>query len=128
MAIASQLDAVAISLTGKDKRGKTTNKLKKVRAMQVTFSLAKNVTAQSGMKNVYVIIKSPTGSTLGNAGSFEYENRTLTCSMKKSVEYTGQETMVSMFWNVAQALEAGTYRVSIFADGNMIGSRSFSFE
>jgi hypothetical protein len=48
--------------------------------------------------------------------------------MKKSVEYTGQETMVSMFWNVAQALEAGTYRVSIFADGNMIGSRSFSFE
>jgi gamma-glutamylcyclotransferase (GGCT)/AIG2-like uncharacterized protein YtfP len=128
VAIASQLDAVAISLTGKDKRGKTTNKLKKIRTMQVTFSLAKNVTAQSGMKNVYVVIKSPTGSTLGNAGSFDYENRTLTCSMKKAVEYTGQETMVSMFWNVAQALEAGTYRVSIFADGNMIGSRSFSFE
>ena len=77
---------------------------------------------------MYMLSSSHQQVALGNAGSFDYENRTLTCSMKKAVEYTGQETMVSMFWNVAQALEAGTYRVSVFADGNMIGSRSFSFE
>jgi hypothetical protein len=32
-----------------------------------------------------------------------------------------------VFWNVSQMLEAGDYRVSVFADGNMIGSKTFSF-
>ena len=48
-------------------------------------------------------------------------------SMKKGIEYTGNETPVTMYWNVAEFLSAGTYKVSIFADGQMIGSRSFSF-
>lgn len=48
--------------------------------------------------------------------------------MKRSVEYNGEETPVTLFWNVSQALVAGTYQVSIFADGNMIGSRSFAFK
>jgi hypothetical protein len=47
--------------------------------------------------------------------------------MKKIIEYTGEETPVVTYWNVSQMLEAGDYRVSIFADGNMIGSRTFSF-
>ena len=43
------------------------------------------------------------------------------------VEYTGEETSLTLFWQVTQALEAGDYRVSIFVDGNMIGSKTFSF-
>lgn len=127
VAIAAQLDAVGISLQGKDKRGKDTKKLSKCRALQVNFSIAKNVTAGNGTKDIYVRIMSPSGNLLGNAGSFDYENKTLQCSMKKSVEYGGQETPVTMYWQVNQALEAGTYNVSVFADGNMIGSRSFTF-
>jgi hypothetical protein len=46
--------------------------------------------------------------------------------MKKTIEYNGLETPISMYWNVNQTLTAGTYQVSIFADGNMIGSRSFT--
>ncbi len=127
VAIAAQLDAVGISLQAKDKRGKDTKKLSKCRAFQVNFSIAKNVTAGNGTKNVYVRIMSPSGNLLGNAGSFDYENKTLQCSMKRSFEYGGQETPVTMYWQVNQALEAGTYNVSVFADGNMIGSRSFTF-
>ena len=47
--------------------------------------------------------------------------------MKKTVEYGGQETPVTLFWNVTQALVEGTYNVSIFADGNMIGSKNYTF-
>ena len=128
VAIAAQLDAIAITMQGKDKRGKNTEKADKCKTIAVTFALAKNVTASNGMKTVYVRITSPTGSLLGNAGSFNYENKTLQCSMKKAVEYGGQETPVTLFWNVDQALVGGTYQVSIFADGNMIGSRSFSLK
>ena len=48
--------------------------------------------------------------------------------MQKTIEYGGQETPVTLFWTVNQALLEGTYNVSIFTDGNMIGSRSFSFK
>ena len=127
VAIAAQLDAIGITMQAKDKRNKNTDRMSKCKTVQVNFSLAKNVTAQNGMRTVYVRITSPTGSLLGNAGSFNYENRTLQCSMKKVVEYGGQETPVTLYWNVDQSMVGGNYQVSIFADGHMIGSRSFSF-
>lgn len=128
VAIAAQLDAIGISLKGIDKRNKTTDKLKKTKSLLVDFSLAKNVTAQSGMKTVYVRINTPTGGLLGGAGTFSYENKTLECSMKRSVEYGGKETPITLYCAINQALQAGTYRVSIFADGNMIGSKNFVLE
>ena len=128
VAIAAQLDATGISLVAKNKRGKSTDQIEKATMLQVSFNITRNVTAASGVKDIYVRIMSPTGNLLNGAGSFSYENRTLQYSMKRSVEYNGEETPVSLFWNVSQALVAGTYQVSIFADGNMIGSRSFAFK
>ena len=128
VAIAAQLDAIGINLTLKDKKSKTTEKLKKAKALQVNFSIAKNVTAPSGMKTVYVRITSPTGAVLGGGGTFSYENRNLECSMKKAIEYTGNETPMTLFWNIEQSMVEGTYKVSIFADGNMIGSKNFSLK
>ena len=128
VAIAAQLDATGISLVAKNKRGKSTDQIEKATTLQVSFNITHNVTAASGVKDIYVRIMSPTGNLLNGAGSFSYENRTLQYSMKRSVEYNGEETPVSLFWNVSQALVAGTYQVSIFADGNMIGSRSFAFK
>ena len=128
VAIAAQLDVTGISLVAKNKRGKATDQIDKATTLQVSFNITRNVTAASGVKDIYVRIMSPTGNLLNGAGSFSYENRTLQYSMKRSVEYNGEETPVTLFWNVSQALVAGTYQVSIFADGNMIGSRNFAFK
>ena len=128
VAIAAQLDASNINLIKLDKHQKATKKLKKTKALQVSFALAKNVTAASGMKTIYVRINTPTGALLGGGESFRYENRTLQCTAKRAVEYSGKETPISLFYNINQALEGGTYRVSIFADGNMIGSKSFTLD
>ena len=128
VAIAAQLDATGISLQGKNKHGKTTNKISKCTALQLNFTISKNVTAWNGTKTVYVRITSPTGSLLSGGGTFQYENKSLASSMQKTIEYGGQETPVTLFWNVNQALMEGTYNVSIFADGNMIGTRSFTLK
>lgn len=128
VAIAAQLDATGISLQGKNKHGKTTNKISKCTALQLNFTISKNVAAGNGTKTVYVRITSPTGSLLSGGGTFQYENKSLASSMQKNIEYGGQETPVTLFWNVNQALMEGIYNVSIFADGNMIGTRSFTFK
>ncbi len=128
VAIAAQLDAIGINMSMLDKKDKNTKKLSKCKKLMVNFSLAKNVTATSGNKTVYVRITSPSGTLLGGAGSFNYENKSLSCTAKKSVEYGGKETPIIVYWEVSQALETGTYSVNIFADGNMIGSGRFSFK
>ena len=128
VAIAAQLDATNISLSLLNKRDKPTKKLKDTKKMLVNFTITKNVTASNGHRTIYVRIQNPGGNTLSGGGSFAYENRNLEYSMKKTIEYTGEEVSVATFWNVSQMLEGGQYRVSIFADGNMIGSRTFNFE
>jgi myosin heavy subunit len=128
VAIAAQLDATNISLSLLNKRDKPTKKLKDTKKMEVNFTITKNVTASNGHRTIYVRIQNPGGNTLSGGGSFAYENRNLEYSMKKTIEYTGEEVSVATFWNVSQMLEGGQYRVSIFADGNMIGSRTFNFE
>ena len=128
VAIAAQLDATGINLVAKNKRGKATDKMSKCKTLQVNFSSAKNVTASNGMKSIYVRITTPSGSVLTQGGTFSYENRTLKYSMRKEVEYTGNETPVTLYWNVNEALSGGTYNVSIFADGHMIGARNFTIK
>ena len=129
VAIAAQLDATNISLTLLDKKDRAMKKpkLKDCRKMQVSFTISRNVTASNGTRTVYVRIQNPGGNTLRGGGTFPYENKNLEYTMKKSIEYTGEETPLTLYWQVSQMLEAGDYRVSIFCDGNMIGSRTFSF-
>jgi myosin heavy subunit len=128
VAIAAQLDATNISLQLLNKRGKDAKKLKDCTQMKTSFVITKNVTASNGNRTVYVRIQNPGGNVLGGGGTFAYENRQLECSAKKTIEYTGEETPVTVYWNVSQMLEAGDYRVSVFADGNMIGTESFAFK
>ncbi len=128
VAIAAQLDATAINMVAKKKNGKPVRKIKDCKSIEVTFRITRNVTASNGVRTIYVRIGTPSGDVLGGGGTFAYENRNLECSMKKSIEYTGEETPVTMYRQVGEFLSKGTYTVSIFADGNMIGSRSFTFE
>ncbi len=128
VAIAAQLDATNIVMQMIDKHGKVAKKLKDCKQMKVNFAITKNVTASNGNRTIYVRIQNPGGNVLTGGGTFAYENRNLECSAKKVIEYTGEETPVTVYWNMTQMLEAGDYRVSIFADGNMIGSRTFNFK
>ena len=127
VAIAAQLDATGITMTAKKKNGKPAKKIKDCKSFQVDFTVARNVTASNGLRTFYVRITTPNGTTLGGGGSFQYENRTLECTMKKAVEYSGEAITLSTYRQVTEYLEARTYTVSIFADGNMIGSRTFAF-
>lgn len=125
VAIAAQLDATNISFMPLNKKGKEEKKVSKAKQLKVDFTVSRNVTAQSGMKTFYVRIITPTGSVL-SAGTIPYENKNIQYSMKKQVEYNGESTPVSMFWNIQEVHSAGTYQVAIFCDGQMIGSKSFA--
>lgn len=126
--LAAQLDATNISLFPQNKRGKEAKKVKDVQKLRVSFSIARNITAQAGEKTVYVRISKPDNDVLtkDRNDTFAYENRQLEYSIKKYIEYTGEEQAITVYWDVNEVLYAGNYRVDIFADGNLIGSGSFA--
>lgn len=126
--IAAQLDATGIHAQGNNKKGKATDKIKDVKKFVVSFNISRNVTAQAGNRSIYVRITTPTGDVLSHGGSFNYENRSIEYSMRKDIEYNGEETGVTVYWDVAETLSAGTYRADIFADGSNIGHTTFTFK
>lgn len=126
--LAAKLDATAISVLPLDKRGKVAKKIDKVESLQISFRVAKNVTASVGMKTFYVRIMRPDDEVLvkPGAGTFAFEGNHIPYSIRRELEYTGEELAVTMYWPVEESLQAGTYRIRIFADGNLIGSASLS--
>lgn len=130
VALASQLDVTNIWITPKNKRDKTVSKVKDIVKFVIGFTIVKNITAPTGERTLYIRITKPDNDVLTKNASntFEYENRTLAYSIKKYIEYTGEEQAVTVYWNVEEFLYAGTYRVDVFADGTMIGSQRFTLE
>ena len=126
--LAAQFDATNITIQPKNKKGKTAKKVKDVKKIAVSFTLVKNITAQTGERTLYVRIAKPDNEVLSKNASdtFPYENRNLSYSIKKYIEYTGEEQTVTVYWDVEEYLPAGTYHVYIFADGTMIGQQSFN--
>ena len=126
--IAAQLDATGFWVTPKDKKSKDAKKVKDVKKFAFGFTIVKNVTAKNGQRTLYARILKPDNSVMGSKGTFPYENTQLEYTEKKSIDYTGEEEKVTMYSDVTEFLEAGTYKLFIFCDSQMIGQTSFSLK
>lgn len=128
--LAAQLDATNIVATPLNKRGKTAKKVKDAKKIAISFTIVKNITASTGNKTLYVRIAKPDNEVLTKSASntFEYEDRSIAYSIKKYFEYTGEELTQTVYWDVEEFLAAGTYKVYLFCDGNMIGQGSFNMK
>ena len=125
--LAAQLDATNIWIEPRNKKAK---KVKDIVKLAIGFTIVKNITAETGERTLYIRITKPDNDALTKSPSntFPYENRTLTYSIKKYIEYNGEEQTINVFWDVEEFLYAGAYRVDIFADGTMIGSQKFTLD
>ena len=128
--LASQLDAAGIKMSLLKKNGKEVSKLKRAKQIEIKFTITKNITAETGNKTVYARIIQPSQEVLtkSTSNTFTYEDREIGYSMRKHIEYTGEEQEVTMYWDVEEYLQPGTYRIYLFADGAMIGEANYEFE
>lgn len=128
--LASKLDATNISILPTNKKGKVQKKIGKTEQLVVNFTITKNITAQPGERTIFVRIMKPDNDVLtkSRANVFPYENTEINYSMKRVIEYGGEEVNVVLYWDVEEYLIPGTYRCDIFADGSRIGSKSFELK
>ena len=128
--LAAQLDATNIRIEPRNKRGKATTSVKSAIKFVIDFTIVKNITADTGERAIYVRITKPDGTVLTKDASrtFKYESTNLEYSIKKIIEYTGEEQSVTVYWDIEEFLNPGEYTVYLFADGVMIGERGFVME
>lgn len=128
--LAAQLDVTNIRIEPRNKRGNVAKKVKDIVKLAISFTVVKNITAENGERTIYIRITKPDNDALTKSASntFSYENRTLTYSIKKYIEYNGEEQNVNVFWDVEEFLYAGNYRLDIFEGGNLIGSQKFTLD
>ena len=126
--IAAQLDATGFWVTPKNKKSKDAKKAKDVKKFAFGFTIVKNVTASNGERVVYARILKPDNSVMGKKGTFPYENTNLEYTEKKYIDYNGEEQSITMYSDVEEFLEAGTYKLFVFCDKQMIGQTSFTLQ
>lgn len=129
--IASKLDAVGVKVTPLRKNGKLAKKIKQISKLEISFSIAKNVTAATGEKEIFARITKPDGDVMIKSESnlFPFEGSQIPYSCRKVVEFAGDEINgVTMYWDVEEFLYPGEYEVEIFADNYLIGRGVFTLE
>ena len=130
VSLAAQLVATNINAKAVNDRGREQSRLSRSTQFVVNFSIARNITTEPGEGTVYLRIITPDGTVLSKSPNdkFPYENSEILYSMKRIVEYGGEEIPVTMYWDIEEFLMPGTFKADIFADGHHIGSHSFLME
>jgi len=128
--MASKLDASNITVVGLTNKNKVTDKIKKMEQLKVSFLINKNITALPGEKTIYIRILKPDDEVLtkSRTNTFLFEDGEINYSSKRTIEYSGEEYQMEIYWLIEEYLAPGSYRVDIFADGNLIGKKTFKLE
>lgn len=128
VAVAERLTLTGISLRAYNKKDKNEKHISKARKLGVSFTITPNNTAKPGMKDFYVVIKTPEGQMLTGGGSFQAEGTTLQATARRSVEYANEELSTAVYWDVNTSLTPGEYTVRIFCDGQCLATRRFTMK
>lgn len=128
--IASQLEARNVVVEPQTKRGGKARYISKVAIIKVSYTIAKNNTAKTGNKVVYMRVTTPDGSVLHKQASdrFQFEDQQIYYSARKNFEYGGQEMNDVIYYTVTETLAKGKYEVELFVDGIVVGRGSFELK
>lgn len=126
--LARKLNITGLSLSPLNKKGKAEKNVSKAKQLSIRFTVSPNNTAAAGMKDFWVRITTPEGSLLGGGGNFQMDGTTLAATAHRQVEYSNEETSVSIYWDVTSTLTPGDYLVEVFCDGYRLASRKFNLK
>lgn len=129
---AYNIKGVPVKSKSGGKKEEIVDKAKKADRIKVSFTLSENLIAPSGSKSVYVRIARPDDRILtvadDDAHSFEYNDQKIQYSLKEDINYQNKAMEMVMYWDQTEEFAAGTYVVSVFTDGYLIGEAQFALK
>lgn len=91
--------------------------------LRTDFTLTANELAQPGSRDVFVRIIGPDGYVMADAANatFEADGERMSYSAMRTVDYQNVDLPVSVYYN-GGGIVSGTYSVTVYLDGQVIGS------
>lgn len=108
-----------------------TNKAKNAVMVKSAFTIGENTLTNAGKRYIYMQVIDPSGKVLQSRASntFNSDAGTVAYSDKKEIDYTNSSIDVAIFYNNdGKEFSKGTYKIRIYADGQLIGTDSFSLK
>ncbi len=128
---ASAVKALNVYAEPIEDNGNLARRIKRTDKIKVTFALAENAIAKPGLKRIYVRIANPNQRimTKDPTNVFTWDGKSVPYSAYREVEYEGTQLEVSIYYDADEGeIEAGTYYIDLFMDGELIGTTSFSLK
>ncbi|MDD2634642.1 MAG: hypothetical protein PHW82_04005 [Bacteroidales bacterium] len=126
--LASVIKASNIQVRFLNRRGKETEKSKRIEKIKVLFNLVGNDLAESGPKRAYLRIIRPDGYTMTKGETFEFREKQIACSAYRDIIYNNKDLAVVIFFDVEEAVLLGKYTVELYMGGEKIGLSIFNIE
>jgi len=129
---AYNIKGTPVRLKSGGKKEELEDKAKKAERIKVSFTLSENLIAPSGTKTIYVRIARPDDKilcvTADESNSFDYNGEKIQYSIKNDIDYQNTAQDIVMYWDKTDEFTAGTYVVSVFTDGLLIGESQFALK
>ena len=126
--IAQKLSAKDIVAEGLNRNSKPKDRASKVEKVRVCFTVRENPVAEAGNKMIFLrIVRSSDEVVLASqdAGSFDFNGKTMAYSAKRELEYEKADIDMCIFWDVSEELKPDTYFVTLYSEGYEIGNTTF---
>lgn len=130
VAEAQKLSAKGILVEGLNSRSKPKNDVDKIAKIRVCFTIRENTVAEPGKKMIYLRIQRPDEVVLSSsdAGMFEYQKQSVVYTAKRELEYDNLDIDMCIYWDKSEELMAGTYKITLYAEGYEIGTGSIELK
>lgn len=126
--IAQKLSAKDIVAEGLNRNSKPKDKASKIEKIRVCFTVRENPVAEAGNKMIFLrLVRSSDEVVLASpdAGSFDFNGKTMAYSAKRELEYEKADIDMCMYWDATEKLKPDTYFVTLYSEGYEIGNSTF---
>ncbi|HLT07097.1 MAG TPA: hypothetical protein VK014_06190 [Cyclobacteriaceae bacterium] len=124
---AENIVVAAVNARGRERTDEFRNR--QLQKLKVSFTLAENKVAQAGTKDIYVQVLGPNNQVIFDvakgSGTFNIDGREEFYTAKQDILYDNNQQPLTYFYEKGSDYTPGRYNVRIYADGVVIGSKTF---
>jgi len=126
----SVIKARGIVAMGISRRGNEVSRARRVEKIRACFTLNENAIAKAGNRLVYMRIVGPDDYVLAKSETdvFDFEGEKIVFSANREVDYQNKDVEMCIFYDNNGELLKGTYKVTLYMDGYMIGYSEFTLK
>jgi flagellar basal body-associated protein FliL len=128
--MASILNAKNIVVTAlRNEKGRETDRYDKTIRLRICFTLRENPILEPGFRTVYMRIARPDDVILtSGVNFFDFEGQQIVYTASREVSYENVDVDLCLYWQNDGQLIPGTYSLTLYAGGHMIGSTTFALK